>query len=256
MRRARTRSLRNGRLRYRNTCSRGKVDYTCDANGNLLNDGVNTYAYDSANRLVSVSGGSSTVDYLYRCNGLSRDQWGITGCQGDLVSETVNNVTTNFVLDQAARLTQVLSDGTNDYLYGLDRIAQVKGSVTEYFLTDALGSVRQLVDSIGAVTLAKSYQPFGFPQTVSGSGTTLYGFTGEQQDSYIKLIYLRSRFYSPTNGRFLTRDSWQGNYGRALSLNRWIYVEDNPGMIRTCDPVYCESSALTMTPKFLSNPLL
>jgi YD repeat-containing protein len=32
------------------------VDYTWDANGNLLNDGENAYAYDSANRLTAVSG--------------------------------------------------------------------------------------------------------------------------------------------------------------------------------------------------------
>jgi hypothetical protein len=29
-------------------------------------------------------------------------------------------------------------------------------------------------------------------------------------------------------GRFLTKDSWQGDYYRPLSLNRWNYVEGNP----------------------------
>ena len=38
-----------------------EVEYSWDANGNLLDDGVNTYAYDSANRLVSVSGEAPTV---------------------------------------------------------------------------------------------------------------------------------------------------------------------------------------------------
>jgi RHS repeat-associated protein len=204
------------------------VEYTWDANGNLLDDGVNTYTYDSANRLVSISGGVATVNYAYRCNGLSRDQWGITGCQGDLVSETLNNVTTTYVLDQAAGLSQVLSDGTNDYVYGLDRIAQTNVSATEYFLGDALGSVRQLADGSGAVTMAMSYDPFGSTGSSLGNATTIYGFTGEQQDSYIKLINLRSRLYSPATGRFLTRDSWQGDYYRPLSLNEWNYVEGNP----------------------------
>jgi len=34
--------------------------------------------------------------------------------------------------------------------------------------------------------------------------------------------------YDPASGRFTTRDSWQGDYNRPLSLNRWMYVEGNP----------------------------
>jgi len=32
------------------------VTYTWDNNGNLLDDGVNTYTYDHANRLTGVTG--------------------------------------------------------------------------------------------------------------------------------------------------------------------------------------------------------
>ena len=59
-------------------------------------------------------------------------------------------------------------------------------------------------------------------------------FTPEMCDSYIKLIYLRSRYYAPDTGRFLTKDSWQGDYNRPLSLNSWNYVEGNP--INLIDP--------------------
>jgi RHS repeat-associated protein len=62
----------------------------------------------------------------------------------------------------------------------------------------------------------------------------MYQYTNEYTDSYIKLIYLRSRIYSPEAGRFLTKDSWQGDYNRPLSLNRWMYVEGNP--INSIDP--------------------
>lgn len=61
-----------------------------------------------------------------------------------------------------------------------------------------------------------------------------YGYTNEFQDSYIKLICLRSRFLSPETGRFLTKDSWQGDYNRPGSLNRWNYVQSNP--ITRIDP--------------------
>lgn len=141
------------------------VNYTFDDNGNLLSDGVNTYVYDSANRLVSVSGQSTVTSYTY--NGL-----------GDRLSQTVNGMTTNYTLDLNIGLTQVLSDGTTDYLYGNGRIAQVS-TATEYFLADALGSVRQMTDQAGTVTYTQSYDPYGTVTYMAGTSSTPYGFTGE-----------------------------------------------------------------------------
>jgi YD repeat-containing protein len=48
----------------------GEVEYEWDDNGNLLDDGVNTYSYDSANRLLTVSGESLAESFGY--NGLGR----------------------------------------------------------------------------------------------------------------------------------------------------------------------------------------
>ena len=73
-------------------------------------------------------------------------------------------VTTTFVMDLNSGLTQALSDGTYNYIYGNGRIAQCTGgtcSAPEYFLGDALGSVRQLTDSTGAVIFAQAYAPYG-----------------------------------------------------------------------------------------------
>jgi hypothetical protein len=107
------------------------VAYAWDDKGNLLYDGVNTYAYGSANRLVSLSGPSTTVTYRY--SGL-----------GDRLQETVNGDTTSFTMDLNAGLTQALSDGTYNYLYGNGRIAQSQivnqQTQIDYFLGDAFGS--------------------------------------------------------------------------------------------------------------------
>lgn len=85
--------------------------YSWDANGNLLSDGASTYTYDKANRLVAV--GQGGVNYTYAYNGL-----------GDRLSQTVSGVTTNYTLDLAAGLTQVLADGTSTYLYGLGWVGE------------------------------------------------------------------------------------------------------------------------------------
>ena len=117
-------------------------------------------------------------------------------------------------------------------MYGNGRIAQAN-STTEYFLADALGSVRQLVDMNSAVTLTQSYAPYGEVTQSIGNGATAYQFTGEMRDAN-GLIYLRARYYAPQDGRFLSRDTWGGDYNRPASLNRWGYVEGNP--VNLVDP--------------------
>ncbi len=200
--------------------SRDGVPYTWDANGNLLSDGVNTYTYNHANRLVSVSGPQSAFSFEY--NG-----------QGDRVAQTVNNLTTHYTLDLAGGLTQVLADGPHTYLYGAGRIAQYSATATEYFLGDALGSVRQLADGNGEVALAKSYQPFGETLSSAGDGESAFAFTGEAVDS-TGLVYLRARYLDPAQGRFISRDTWEGDDSTPISYNRWLYGFGNP--IKFGDP--------------------
>ena len=180
------------------------VKYIFDANGNLLSDGVNTYTYDSANRLISFVSPSGTVSYRY--NGM-----------GDRLQEITNGQTITFTMDLAAGLTQTLDDGTHAYLYGNDRIAQVDTTGTEYFLGDALGSVRQLTDEGGELILAKTCDPYGVLSATSGAGATSYGFTREFQDSYNQMVYWRTRIYAPSTVPFLNRDTWQEDYNTPLS---------------------------------------
>jgi RHS repeat-associated protein len=188
------------------------VTNTWDNNGNMLDDGTNTYAYDAANRLTSVLGPSSSVQYSY--NGL-----------GDRYQQTVDSQTTTYALDLNVGLTQVLDDGDNTYLYGVGRISQVNTG-TQYFMGDALGSVRQLVEG-GDILLAKSYTPYGEVLFTVGGGTSPFAYTGEQIDPN-GLVYLRARYYQPADGRFLSRDTWGGNINHPVSLNKWAYANGNP----------------------------
>ena len=193
--------------------------YTWDNNGNLLSDGVHTYSYDAANRLAVIEQDGSTLAVL-EYNGL-----------GDRLERTVSGVVTEYTLDIEAGLAQVLDDEEHVYLYGNGRIAQYGAATQEYFLADALGSVRQLVDVNKEITLARSYESYGDVLDKTGSGASMYGFTGEQTDAYndyFNLIYLRARYYAPGQGRFISRDTWGGDYNRPLSLNRWNYTNGNP----------------------------
>ena len=132
----------------------------------------------------------------------------------------------NYTLDLNAGLTQVLADGTNTYLYGNGRILQ-HATQTEYFLGDALGSVRQLTNTVGAVTLTQSYAPYGDVVQTVGTAQTNYAFTGEARDVN-GLTYLRARYYNAGDGRFISRDTWDGESERPKTLNRWQYGYSNP----------------------------
>jgi RHS repeat-associated protein len=176
---------------------------------------TNTYTYDSANRLKSITG-ASTATFSY--NGL-----------GDRLTQ--NGV--HYTLDLNAGLPQVLANGTNTYLYGLGRIAERQGTANEYYLGDALNSVRQVANDGGTVPLARNYDPFGKTAQTIGTAQTDYGFTGEFTDAS-GLIYLRARYYESLTGRFTTRDRWGGNNNTPQTLNRYIYSINNP--INHTDP--------------------
>ncbi len=131
-----------------------------------------------------------------------------------------------------AGLTQALSDGTNAYIYGNGRIAQAAGAQTEYFLGDALGSVRQLANPSGSITYAKAYDPYGVVTAAAGTSQSAYGYTSEYTSQ--GLVYLRARHYAPSMGRFLTRDTWGGEANSPMSFNRWQYTYSNP--VNLTDP--------------------
>ena len=134
---------------------------------------------------------------------------------GDRVARTVDGVTTDYVLDPAAGLTQVLQETTagqaTSYLYGHDLLAQSDSGTWAYHVNDELGSVRQLVDPAGEVQRAQSYDPFGNLLSASGSAGSAYGYTGEQEDASTGLVFLRARYYQPETGRFVSKDPWPGN---------------------------------------------
>jgi len=163
---------------------------------------------------------------------------------GDRVAKTVDGVETRYTLDPAAGLPQVLQETTDgqatSYLYGHDGstalttglLAQYDSGTWAYHVNDGLGSVRQLADPVGQVVQGYSFSPFGVP--LGESGGEPYGFTGEQWDQEVELLYLRARYYKPLVGRFITKDVWPGDYQNPQSLNGFSYVENNP--INATDP--------------------
>jgi len=53
-------------------------------------------------------------------------------------------------------------------------------------------------------------------------------YSGYYYDDEIKLYYLTSRYYEPSIGRFLTRDTFHGFEDDAIGLNQYVYTKNNP----------------------------
>ena len=62
-----------------------------------------------------------------------------------------------------------------------------------------------------------------------GDFETRFSYTGEFSDES-RLIHLRARAYDPASGRFLTKDSWSGDYSNPVTLAKWLYANGNPVM--------------------------
>lgn len=76
--------------------------------GNMLSDGTTTYQFNTANKLIGLTKGTSSIVYKY--SGL-----------GDRLQQIAGGVTTNYTLDINSGLTQVLQDGNQLPQYPFDR---------------------------------------------------------------------------------------------------------------------------------------
>ena len=97
----------------------------------------------------------------------------------------------------------------------------------QYYLRDALGSVRQICDESGDLLLTQSFDPYGGILVQEGSTQSVFGYTGEQTDPS-GLVYLQARYYSAEQGRFITEDPFGGSVSMPSTQNDYAYGVNNP----------------------------
>ena len=86
---------------------------------------------------------------------------------------------------------------------------------------DGLGSVRLITDNAGTETRLASYDPYGVQFEQRGTGSSTFGFTGEQTDAS-GLQFLGARYYDPKSGTFLGQDPFAGVMSRSGSRNGYV----------------------------------
>lgn len=201
-----------------------------DADGNLKVSAAGAYNYTFEDRLSEANSGAVSFTY---------------DGDGNRVARTAGGVTTKYLVDSVnptgyAQVVEEIVNGAvqREYVFGHDLISQRQLSggnwTTSYFGYDGNGSVRFLTDASGAITDTYNYDAFGALISSTGSTPNDYLFMGEQFDTNLGFYYLRARYLNPFNGRFVTRDMYEGSVFDPLTLHKYLYVANDP--VNKIDP--------------------
>lgn len=175
-----------------------------DLNGNMLNDGSNTFSWNARNQVASLNGVALQYDAFGR--------------------RTKNLSNTTFLYDGAnpaqelsgsAPAANLLSGGIDEFF----RRADASGTFTP--LTDALGSTIALVDSTGNIVTSYSYDPFGNTTVAGTVSSNEFQYTGRENEGN-GLYFYRARYYSPALGSFTNEDPAQDG------INFYAYADNDP----------------------------
>jgi len=85
-------------------------------------------------------------------------------------------------------------------------LAELRGTATDYYQADGLGSITSLSDNTGALAQTYTYDSFGNTVATTGTVRNYFQYTGREFDTETKLYYYRARYYDVATGRFLSED--------------------------------------------------
>jgi RHS repeat-associated protein len=196
--------------------------------GNTLTIGsTKSMGWDELNRMTSFTVSSATTSYTYRADGMR-------------ISKSAGSASTAYAYDGQMQVEEDYDNtGTsNDYQMryglgarGLEYLAKTttSGTTVGYPLYDAHGNMLGTIAKSGtnSCTLndVRSYDAWGGVRTGSSTGDPKprhCANLGHVQDDESGLLYMRARFFDPTNGRFLSADP------ERQQNNCYAYVANNP----------------------------
>ncbi|MFO0291347.1 MAG: ELWxxDGT repeat protein [bacterium] len=221
----------------------GTATYTYDTDGNLIaktqGGQTSTYSYDTENRLIQVVTPEGTWRYEY-------------DALGNRIASVKDGQRTEYLLDPTG-LGDVVGEYSNGaiarYVHGLGLVGRFDGSnAASFYDTDVIGSVIGLSGSSGAYLNRYSYLPFGEDLSKTETVANPFEYVGQWgvMDEGNGLDFMRARFYTPQEGRFMNPDPIGINGG----INLYQYGANNPvsfidpeGAVATLPPATSQISA-------------
>jgi RHS repeat-associated protein len=196
----------------------GTSVFVYDVNGNLTSDGVRTYQWDAANRLVdiginNVPGSHVSIKYdgigrrigLIMSNGAGAAEKRYLWCGGALCQARNSS---DVVIRRYYPEGELSSDGP------------------QYYSQDQLGSIRDVLNGMTGYSIsAFDYDPYGNPTETRGHSLTDFRYAGLFFEQNSGLYLARHRVYDPKSTRWLSRDPLAE---AASGINLYEYVNQNP----------------------------
>jgi len=208
----------------------GRYTYTWDGAGNLASrtgEGVSEqYTFDENHRLTELrrqGGAPEVVQYEYDADGL-------------LERKVVDGVGTRYVWDRVTfkrpqLIEELADDGSLLARTAFGSRGPVLREAGDGTVTglhgDQLGSIRVLSGEQGALAGLRDYAAFG-ERLDAGADDVPWGYTGQRWEQEAGLVYLRARWYSPEQGRFLSPDPVPPQGLVPGGLHRYVYTRNNP----------------------------
>lgn len=206
-----------------------RIDYTNDANGNLIsqinsNGDRREYRWDSSNQLLSATiseaGVETETQYTYDMDGIR-------------VSATVDGEKTNYLIDSTQQYDTAIVEYSDagvfrTHVFADGVLATQQSGEWYYYQTDTLDNVRRVTDGTGGVVNQTEFDAFG---NVLDSQITVelpFAYRSEYRDAQLGWDYLRARYYDPNAGRFTSHDPFAGIPELPVSLHRYLYAYSDP----------------------------
>lgn len=235
--------------------------FSHDVDGNLTSDGRWTYTYDAENRLVAMqtqtalspspfpNADARRIEFKNDYLGRRVQKTVRAGYNGSTFTTVVSDekfvyAGWNLVLKLNAASSNAL---VASYYWGLDWSGTMQGAGgvggllkvqeggnTYLPMFDGNANVMGMVRaSTGSIDAAYEYDAFGrtLRETGSYAASNSFRFSTKYADTESGLIYYGLRYYSPSLGRFVTRDPIEEQGGLNLygfvrnnAVNRWDYL--------------------------------
>lgn len=202
----------------------GDETFAYDGMGNPTTYKGMTCAWEKGRQLKSITDEEgNTVTYTYDVNGLR-------------TSKTIGDETTSYIYESGRLLRKELGSEVMMFLYGVEGVMgfMING-ICYLYRKNLFGDVTEIYVESGQVVGRYSYTAFGEctveidEQGIATKNPIRY--RGYCYDEETGLYYLKSRYYDPEIGRFITIDSISYLNAESINgLNLYAYCGNNPVM--------------------------
>ncbi|AOY76017.1 RHS repeat-associated core domain-containing protein [Clostridium formicaceticum] len=190
--------------------------YYNDLQGNNKHD----FQYNVLNQLTQIKIDGTTIlgTYKYNLDGLRAEK-------------TTSQGTTKYYYDNMGRtLSEANSSSsvTAQVVWGHKPLARIINNQYYYYIYNGHGDVVQVINQNGVVVNSYEYDEWGNIIQKQEQINNPIRYAGEYYDDESGLYYLRARYYDPFIGRFITKDSYEGQLTNPMSMNQYVYCLNNP----------------------------